>query len=115
MAYGIQIENKDGISLIDEDSKQVQIGKSGNVTPGGFVNQSYDSFVDTPYAPCVLLPKPLDETLLFCKVRQASGTNPNFFLSAVHFFTEQLLLLLQKSQEVHPVVMYFMQTSVPVT
>ncbi len=86
MAYGIQIENKDGISLIDEDSKQVQIGKSGNVTPGGFIGQTYDVFVDTPYAPCVLLPKPLDETLLFCKVRQASGTNPSFFPFGCSFF-----------------------------
>lgn len=86
MAYGIQIENKDGISLIDEDSKQVQIGKSGNVTPGGFIGQTYDVFVDTPYAPCVLLPKPLDETLLFCKVRQASGTNPSFFPFGCLFF-----------------------------
>ena len=96
MAYGIQIENKDGISLIDEDSKQVQIGKSGNVTPGGFVNQSHDSFVDTPYAPCVLLPKPLDETFLFCKVRQASGTNPNFFPFGCSFFHGTTTLTITK-------------------
>ncbi len=78
MAYGIQIENKDGISLIDEESKQVQIGKSGNVRPGAFVSTSASPFTSTPYAPCVLLAKPLDEMLLFCKVRQASGTSQSF-------------------------------------
>ena len=98
MAYGIQIENKDGISLIDEESKQVQIGKSGNVRPGAFVSTSASPFTSTPYAPCVLLPKPLEETLLFCKVRQASGTSQNFFpFECVFFHGTTTLTVTKKS------------------
>ena len=58
MAYGIETSNKDGISLLDEASKQVQVGKSGSVVPGSFINSTSNTpFVDTPYAPAVVLPK----------------------------------------------------------
>tara|TARA_B110000908_G_C10251151_1_gene452118 strand:- start:634 stop:1821 length:1188 start_codon:yes stop_codon:yes gene_type:complete len=75
MAYGITIANKDGVSLIDESSKQVQTGKSGSVTPGRF---SSDSFSVSPSSAVVLSPKSLDTSFLFIKVRQASGSSQVF-------------------------------------
>ena len=85
MAYGITIENKDGISLIDETSKQVQTGKSGNITPGSFISysSSQSPFVATPYAPAVLSPKSLDSSFLFIKVRQSFGSSPVFPMDVV--------------------------------
>ena len=85
MAYGITIENKDGISLIDESSKQVQTGKSGNVVPGSFISQNSANtpFAATPYAPVVLSPKSLDLSLLFVRVRQASTGGTLFPMDVV--------------------------------
>lgn len=87
MAFGIETSNKDGISLLDQASKQVQVGKSGSVVPGSFINSTSNTpFVDTPYAPAVVLPKKSSDMFLFIKPRVTTGSTTSFFPFAVAIY-----------------------------
>lgn len=74
MAYGIEVSNLSGVSLIDGTSKQVQLVKSGTVIPGSYAGLGTDAggtynsnnpWVEGPMAPCVVMPRPFEECLLF--------------------------------------------------
>lgn len=95
MAFGIETSNKDGVSLLDQASKQVQVGKSGSVVPGSFIaSTSNTPFVDTPYAPVVLLPKKSSDMFLFIKPRATTGSTTSFlpFGVAIYYGTTNLTI-----------------------
>lgn len=77
----MEVSNKDGIGLIDNASKQIKTGKSGNVVPGSFIQYSVSlaPFVQTPYAPAVILPRPRGKSFIFIKVRRTTGSATSFF------------------------------------
>jgi hypothetical protein len=81
MTYGIRVSNLSGVSLIDENSKQVQSVKSGTVIPGSYSGVGTDAggtynsnnpWVKGAAAPCVIMPRPFEECLLFVG---AGGSN----------------------------------------
>lgn len=81
MTYGIRVSNLSGVSLIDENSKQVQSVKSGTVIPGSYSGVGTDAggtynsnnpWVEGAAAPCVIMPRPFEECLLFVG---AGGSN----------------------------------------
>jgi len=76
MSYGITAVNKDGVSLIDEDSKQVHISKTGSVVPGTLsVDDSAENpFHTGPKAKGVLVPGEVGESLVFVRPRATSGS-----------------------------------------
>jgi len=75
MSYGIKAVNKDGISLIDEDSKQVHISKTGSVVPGTLgVDGTPNPFNTGPKAKGVLVPGEIGESLVFVRPRATSGS-----------------------------------------
>lgn len=81
MAYGIEVSNLSGVSLIDGTSKQVQSVKSGTVIPGSYSGTGTDAggtydgnnpWVEGDPAPCIIMPRPFEECLLFAG---AGGSN----------------------------------------
>ena len=81
MTYGIRVSNLSGVQLIDENSKQVQSVKSGTVIPGSYSGVGTDAggtynsnnpWVKGAAAPCVIMPRPFEECLLFVG---AGGSN----------------------------------------
>ena len=76
MSYGIRAVNKDGVSLIDENSKQVHISKTGSVVPGTLsVDDSAENpFHTGPKAKGVLVPGEIGESLVFVRPRATSGS-----------------------------------------
>jgi hypothetical protein len=75
MSYGIKAVNKDGVSLIDENSKQVHISKAGSVLPGtlGVTDSTNNSANTGPQARAVVVPGEVGETLVFVRPRATSG------------------------------------------
>lgn len=75
MSYGIKAVNKDGVSLIDENSKQVHISKTGSVVPGtlGVTDTNNNIFNTGPKAKAVVVPGEVGETLVFVRPRATSG------------------------------------------
>lgn len=75
MSYGITAANKDGVSLIDEDSKQVHISKAGSVLPGtlGVTSINTNPFNALPKARGVIVPGEVGENLVFARPRATSG------------------------------------------
>lgn len=75
MSYGIKAVNKDGVSLIDENSKQVHISKTGSVLPGtlGVTDTTNNTFNTGPKAKAVVVPGEVGETLVFVRPRATSG------------------------------------------
>jgi len=75
MSYGIKAVNKDGVSLIDENSKQVHISKAGSVLPGtlGVTDSTNNVFNTGPKARAVVVPGEVGETLVFVRPRATSG------------------------------------------
>ena len=76
MSNGIRAVNKDGVSLIDEDSKQVHISKTGSVVPGTLsVDDSAENpFHTGPKAKGVIVPGEIGESLVFVRPRATSGS-----------------------------------------
>lgn len=76
MSYGIRAVNKDGVSLIDENSKQVHISKTGSVLPGtlGVTDTTNNTFNTGPKAKAVVVPGEVGETLVFVRPRATSGS-----------------------------------------
>jgi len=76
MSYGIKAVNKDGVSLIDENSKQVHISKAGSVLPGtlGVTDTTNNAFNTGPKARAVVVPGEVGENLVFVRPRATSGS-----------------------------------------
>jgi hypothetical protein len=79
MGYGLTIANYDGVSLIDEYSKQVQIVKEGSIVPGAFIQNSGSAqSVTTPYCYAIVLPNVASSSMVFIKSRNLGGGSSNF-------------------------------------
>jgi len=76
MSYGIKAVNKDGVSLIDENSKQVHISKTGSVVPGTLSvdDNAENPFFQGPRAKGVIVPGEIGESLVFVRPRATSGS-----------------------------------------
>ena len=89
MAYGLETTNKSGKTLIDQNSRQVQIVKSGSLVPGaiGVYNSTYNSGRVGPTAVGVVLPGNKATSLVFAKPRRVSGSTATANHFAIHFGT----------------------------
>ena len=89
MAYGIETTNNSGRTLIDQNSRQVQIVKSGSLVPGalGVYNSTYNPFRTGPTASGIVLPGNRATSLVFAKPRRVSGSTATSNHFAVHFGT----------------------------
>ena len=81
MAYGLTVVNNSGRTTIDENSRQVQILKSGSVYPkpiGRAYSASYNPFrfggSANPQANCVIVPGVSSQSLVFIRPRKTNSS-----------------------------------------
>jgi len=72
MAHGLLLDNKSGVTLIDGDSKQVHIVKSGVVTPGS--PSAYYNPNNAPSPPAVVVPQNKESSLMFIRAKQLGSS-----------------------------------------